>query len=94
MFQARSDMQVVSGDLFSPHLQRILAAGGGGLDVNGEGVVRLENVDRDSGEILAQFRKWCKQQGGLGKIYKRLDKEKQSKVRRAVESRGTLPIFQ
>lgn len=52
------------------------------LDVYDDGIARLENVDRESAEVLAQFLRWCrKEQGGLEKVYKKLDKDGSHKVK-------------
>merc|ERR1719236_413378 len=46
------------------------------LDVYNEGAAKIENIDRESAEVLAQFRRWCMAEGGLDKVYDRMDKDR------------------
>jgi len=51
------------------------------LDVYNEGCAKIENIDRESAEVLAQFRRWCMSRGGLGKVYAEMDKDNTKKIK-------------
>jgi Ca2+-binding EF-hand superfamily protein len=51
------------------------------LDVYNEGTAKIENIDRESAEVLAQFRRWCISKGGLDKVYEQMDKDNLKKIK-------------
>jgi Ca2+-binding EF-hand superfamily protein len=52
-----------------------------GLDELEDGVVRMENLDPDTSEVIARFLRFCLLQGGTHEVFTRMDKSGKGKVK-------------